>query len=99
MDGLTWATVALAAATFLLVFWTILGDGIVRSYRQPKLHLEVEMKHPDCIKIKAVKHDQNRKEVAFCDAYYVRFRIFNRGKDPAINIDAFLESVEREHRW
>jgi len=47
MDGLTWATVALAAATFLLVFWTILGDGIVRSYRQPKLHLEVEMKHPE----------------------------------------------------
>jgi len=88
-------TLALAIAAFLAIF-----IGSIRKYRnRPRLVIEFEPEPPDYIKIPVGEisnpHDQHPR--MFINSYFVRFRVSNKGKDPADNVEASLDELWKRH--
>ncbi len=88
-------TLSLAVVALLAIF-----ISSIRKYRnRPKLVIEFDPEPPDYIKIPVGEvsnpHDQHSR--MFINSYFVRFRVSNKGKDPAENVEAYLDELWERH--
>ena len=76
--------------TILLAIVAIFQDKIRQWLAKPKLECSIEMKPPDAHK--TILRYNGKK----CNSYYFLFRIENKGKIGAKNVEAVILSVERK---
>ena len=82
------ATLCLAVGTFILVWWTVSGEQKRKRKDTPILEIGFESGPPDYIKIPVGKN---------IDSYFIRFRVINKGEDPAEYVEAYLAEVWERH--
>jgi hypothetical protein len=98
-----WAIKALiAAGTVGAVIVALFQDSWRRWMRRPKLETTAQINSPDCVKIPFEQKDPiTQQTMARADAYYLRVRIQNNGKEAARNVKVYARSlrVYRNGAW
>ena len=84
-------TVTLAVLTLILAVVAIFQDKIRSWLVRPKLDVSIEVRPPDCQKIRLHPDPDNRE--AFADAYYLRLKVKNQGNQQAEVVEVFATKL------
>lgn len=76
---------AVIAALLIALFQDRMRAWLLR----PKLHVSIEVKPPDCLKIPMSRYSRNGELSAFADNYYFRLRVSNKGNHKADLVEVF----------
>ena len=84
-------TVTLAFLTLILAVIAIFQDYIRSWLVCPKLDVSIDVKPPDCQKIRLHPDAENRE--AFVDAFYLRLKVKNQGNQQAEKVEVFAAKL------
>lgn len=94
--------IATFLAAFVALFISMFGEWAKSLVFKPKLELLYDHNWPDAIKIpinwKSVippSEDNPSQGTGVC--YYFRFRVKNKGKRPANNVEVFVNKIEKQN--
>lgn len=94
--GASWIwTAAVAVGTIALAVVAAFSEEIKKTLNRTKLRFEFTQGDPDCQEITINKPGPTGQIIAQANSYYVRFRVYNNGRNTAENVEVFLSDVFR----
>ena len=85
---------AVAVGTIALAVVAAFSEEIKKAFNRTKLRFKFAQAEPDCHEITMTGQDQ-AGTIARAKSYWVRFRVYNDGRNAAENVEVFLSDVFR----
>jgi hypothetical protein len=98
MHPASWVAVGLGIFLVLVLLWLFYGKKLLAWLRRPKLEVKMDMSPPDCVRKTLAMFDEVSQEfIGEADSYCVRFRVLNRGRIPATNIEVYCLRIMKDY--